>query len=454
MAQKGILLHISSLEGAYGCGTLGQAAYEFADALQKSGFSYWQVLPLNWPHGDGSPYSSPCTYLQNPLFLDPYILWEKGLLTREELDTLQKDIPQNGASFEVLYHVREPYLRRAAARVAGTPRAEEISHFLQDHPHVLEGCQFLAQRKEDDDLFYFAFLQHEFCEQWQALRDHLHARDIRVIGDLPFYPDLQSSEVQYHKENFLLREDGMPLFESGVPGDDFSDEGQHWGHPLYQNEVLRAQNYAPLLDRFTHAAALYDLVRIDHFQALLRYYAIPTGRPVREGHWKAGLGEDFLRALTQNIPPDRLIAEDLGCFQHESRALARKFNIPPMNVLQFTLLGGGSAADFEAHSVAYTGTHDCDTLVGFFTSLSQDTRAAIATRLGETANADALTLAHAAMRHLLRSPAQRVIFQAQDLLLLGSAARMNTPGTTAGNWGWRLSPADMENLKNLAPLWG
>jgi len=454
LKEKGVLLHISSLPGEYGCGTLGRAAHEFADVLQKGGFAYWQVLPLCWPHASSSPYSSPCTYLQNPLFIDPNILQEKGLLTQGELAELQANIPPNGASFEALYHARAPYLHRAAARVAGTPRATEISRFLRADSHLFEGCQFLAREKSADELFYFAFLQHEFREQWQALLDHCHARGVRVIGDLPFYPDLHSSEVQYHKENFLLCADGTPLFESGVPGDNFSDEGQHWGHPIYQNESLRAQNYAPLLDRFTHAAALYDLIRIDHFQALLRYYAIPTGCPVREGRWEAGLGEDFLRVLTQKVPPERLIAEDLGCFVHESRALARKFNIPPMNVLQFALLGGGSAADFEPHSVAYTGTHDCDTLVGFFTSLSQSTRAAIAARLGETASADAPTLARAAMRHLLRSPAQRVIFPAQDLLLLGSAARMNTPGTTAGNWGWRLSPTDTENLKNLAPLWG
>lgn len=454
MPQKGVLLHISSLEGPYGCGTLGRAAHEFADVLQKGGFSYWQVLPLCWPHAGGSPYSSPAVYLQNPLFIDPDILREKGLLTKEELSALQANIPPNGASFDALYRAREPYLRRAASRVASTPRAIEVSRFLRADKHLFEGCQFLAEGKSGDELFYFAFLQHEFREQWQALHNHCRACGVRVIGDLPFYPDLHSSEVQYHKESFLLREDGTPLFESGVPGDDFSDEGQHWGHPLYRNEHLRAQNYAPLLERFTHAAALYDLVRIDHFQALLRYYAIPAGRPVREGHWEAGLGEDFLRVLVQKLPPERLIAEDLGCFQQESRALARKYGIPPMNVLQFALLGGGSAQGFEPHSVAYTGTHDCDTLVGFFASLTPDTRAAVAARLGETANADATTLARAAMRHLLHSPAQRVIFQAQDLLLLDSSARMNTPGTTAGNWGWRLSPADVENLKNLAPLWG
>ena len=273
-----------------------------------------------------------------------------------------------------------------------------------------------------------------------------------MIGDLPFYPDLRSSEVQYHKENFLLDECGTPLFESGVPGDDFTDEGQHWGHPLYNTEVLREKNYAPLLERITHAAALFDMVRIDHFQALLRYYAIPFGHPVCAGHWKQGLGEDFLKLLTQALPPARLVAEDLGCFQAESRALAGKFGIPPMNVLQFALLGGGTAADFEPHSVAYTGTHDCDTLVGFFSALPKSKCAEIAARLCEPPQAAARSLALDAMRHLLQSPAECVIFQAQDLLLLGSEARMNIPGTTGANWRWRLTPADMESLENLTPL--
>lgn len=451
MKQKGILLHISSLTGEYGCGTLGRDAYAFADVLQKGGFSCWQVLPLCWPHADGSPYSSPSTYMQNPLFLDPDILREKELLAQEECDEIKRNIPYDGASFEALYHARVPYLRRAAERAKAT-LMQSVDRFLQNHPRTHEGCRFLAQTQEE--LFYHGFLQYEFHLQWQALRDYCHTHGVRLIGDLPFYPDLYSSEVQYHKENFLLGGEGQPLFESGVPGDDFTDEGQHWGHPLYNTAVLHKKNYAPLLDRFTHAAALYDEVRIDHFQALLRYYAIPFGHPVREGHWETGLGENFLHALTQKIPPNRLIAEDLGCFQAQSRALARKFDIPPMNVLQFALLGGSTAADFEPHSIAYTGTHDCDTLMGFFTSLSPDARAEIAARLGEAANADTVTLARAAMRHLLHAPAARVIFQAQDLLLLGSEARMNVPGTAHGNWHWRLTPADMENLAKLTPLGG
>ena len=451
LKQTGVLLHISSLPGDYGCGTLGRTARDFADLLQKGGFTRWQVLPLNRPHEGGSPYSSPCTYLQNPLFIDPEILFEKELLSAEELSEIKRNIPPNGASFNLFYRAREPYLHRAAERAKATLEPI-VCAFLQSRPHVAQGCRFLANGEAD--LFYHGFLQYEFHLQWQALRDHCHTRGIRLMGDLPFYPDLHSSEVQFHKENFLLDERGAPLFESGVPGDDFTDEGQHWGHPLYRTEALRAQHYAPLLARFTHAASLFDEVRIDHFQALLRYYAIPVGRPVREGHWEEGLGENFLHTLTQSIPPARLVAEDLGCFQHESRALAQKFGIPPMNVLQFALLGGGSAADFEPHSVAYTGTHDCDTLVGFFTSIHPDTRAAIAARLGETAQAPSHALALAAMRHLLQSPAERVIFQAQDLLLLGSEARMNVPGTTVGNWRWRLSPTDMETLENLTPLWG
>lgn len=452
MKQKGVLLHISSLAGEYGCGTLGRAAHAFVDLLQKEGFTRWQLLPLNWPHADGSPYSSPCTYLQNPLFIDPDVLCEKEWLTDAETTEIKANIPLNGVSFCTLYRAREPFLRHAAAR-AKSALGNVVEDFLQSRPPVLAGCRYLAQENADE-VFYLGFLQHEFHLQWQALCDHCHARGVRLIGDLPFYPDLHSSEVQYHKENFLLAKDGTPLFESGVPGDHFTDEGQHWGHPIYRNDALQKQNFMPLLDRITHAAALFDEVRIDHFQAILRYYAIPFGRPVHEGRWEKGLGEEFLHALTQKIPSARLIAEDLGCFQQESRALAQKFGIPPMNVLQFALLGGGSAADFEPHSVAYTGTHDCDTLAGFFSALPPDARAEIAARLGKTKYATSRDLALTAMRRLLQSPAERVIFQAQDLLLLGSEARMNLPGTTGANWRWRLTLADMEALEDLTPLWG
>ncbi len=452
MKQRGILLHISSLPGDYSCGTLGREAHALVDILEKEGFSLWQILPLNWPHAGGSPYSSPCTYLQNPLFIDPDTLCEKGLLSTDEIAALKAITPPNGASFELLYRAREPFLRRAAARAADTPRAGEVTRFLQNNPRVREGCRFLAQ--DEGDLFYLGFMQYEFHTQWHSLRELCHARGVQLIGDLPFYPDLHSSEVQYHRENFLLSEDGTPLFVSGVPGDRFSDEGQHWGHPLFRLDVLRAKRYAPLLERFLHAATLYDTVRIDHFQALFRYFAIPAGRPVREGHWEEGLGEAFLHALVQQLPPARLIAEDLGCFARESRALAAKFDIAPMNVLQFTLLGGGSAADFAPHSVAYTGTHDCQTLVGFFAALPPDTRTAIATRLGETASTSDTALARAAMRHLWQSPAARVIYPAQDLLLLDDTARMNIPGTLSGNWRWRLTREEMGKLTDFAPLWG
>jgi 4-alpha-glucanotransferase len=235
MKKAGVLLHISSLPGPYGCGTFGRYAYRFADFLIKSGFTIWQVLPFNLPHTDGCPYYSVSTYAQNPMLIDPEILQKKGLLTSEEVIAICNDTGVQN---------REKYLRLAARRFARMPQAEKAKEFVRQRPNVLQACQFLARENPtEENLFYYTFLQYEFFCQWDALHRYLTDHGIEVIGDVPYYVNLNSSEVFYHKECFLLNENGQPEVVSGVPGDRFSDAGQKWGHPLYNTRELERQNY-------------------------------------------------------------------------------------------------------------------------------------------------------------------------------------------------------------------
>ncbi len=434
MRKAGILLHISSLPGPYGCGTFGKYAYRFADFLAASGFAIWQVLPFNLPHSDGCPYYSLSTFIQNPLFIDPEILQEKGLLTQEEVAAICHD---TGAQN------REKYLRLAAKRFSQTPQAEDAKNFVRQKPNILQACQFLCRdNPSEENLFYYTFLQYEFFCQWNALHRYLSQKGIEVIGDIPYYVNLGSSEVFYHKECFLLNENGQPDVVSGVPGDRFSDTGQKWGHPLYHTRELERQNYKLLFDRMAFAAEIYDVVRIDHFQAVGAFYAIPaTGHP-REGIWNPGVGEAFVKRLIQEIGREKFIVEDFNLFPGGSYAIAKKWGLPDMQIYHSTLSAGRTAADYKENTVAYSGTHDCETFVGYLHSLGIDEQTAIG------------ILCQLAFQDLLHCKAQRVVFQAQDLLMEGNESRMNIPGTVSPeNWSWRLTERKLALLEATAGYW-
>lgn len=436
MRKAGVLLHISSLPGPYGCGTFGKFAYRFADFLAASGFSIWQVLPFNLPHSDGCPYYSASTFAQNPLFLDPEILQEKGLLTAEEVTAISADAAGN---FDALARKREKYLRLAAKRFA---RPADVYGYLAEHPNILQACQFLSRKDPtEENLFYYGFIQYEFFRQWDALHRYLTKKGIEVIGDIPYYVNLNSSEVYYNPECFLLGKDGQPEFVSGVPGDRFSDAGQKWGHPLYNTRELTKQNYRLLFDRMAFAAGFYDVVRIDHFQAVGAFYAIPTGGHPREGHWETGVGEPFVKRLVTELGKEKFVVEDFNCFPGGSYAIATQYGLPDMQIFQSTLSAGRTAANYKENTVAYSGTHDCKTFMGYLQGLGIDGQAVS-------------VLCQLAFQDLLHCKAQRVVFQAQDLLLEGNESRMNIPGTTdPQNWAWRLSERKLALLETTIGYW-
>ena len=454
MRKAGVLLHISTLPGDFGCGTFGAAAYRFADFLAESGFSIWQVLPFNIPHRDACPYSSASTFAQNPLFIDPEILLKKGLLSQAEVDTIRKDAIACTGSYYNLAKRREKQLRAAAKRFAKTPDGEKAWSYVNQNPRILQACRYLSKgRPTKKNLFYYIFLQYEFFLQWDALHKYLNQKGIEVIGDIPIYADGSSSEVYYNPECFQLNRRGKPDFVSGVPGDSFNDAGQKWGHPLYNVQVLEQQNYSLLFDRMAFAASFYDVTRIDHFQGIAMYYAIPAKGHPREGHWERGVGEPFVKRLVEEIGKEKFVVEDFNCFPGGSYDLAMKYGFPDMNTLQFTLGAGKTADSYPENTVAYLGTHDNSTFVGFLGSLSQEKRERVAELLGGDP-ADNARLCRLAISALLECPAERAVLQVQDLLCEGDESRMNVPGISGhGNWMYRITEEKLTALEQSASQW-
>lgn len=455
MRKAGVLLHISSLPGEFGCGTFGKNAYRFADFLASSGFTIWQVLPFNIPHKDACPYSSVSTFAQNPLFIDPEILLEKGLITKSELDEIKEDAVECTGNYYSLSKKREKQLRAAALRFSKTENAQKALDYVSESPRIRQACTYLAKDDPtDENIFYYTFLQYEFYCQWKALQKYLAERNIEVIGDIPIYADLNSSEVYYNPECFLLNESGNPEFVSGVPGDEFNDAGQKWNHPLYNVEEMRRQNYSLMFDRMKFASSFYDVTRIDHFQAIALFYAIPESGHPRDGHWEKGVGEPFVQRLVNEIGKERFVVEDFNSFPGGSYDLAMKYGFPDMNTLQFTLSAGKAADSYHESTVAYLGTHDNNTFIGYLNGIKEEKLKKVAALLGSDDTKNKTELCKRGINSLLGSKAERVVFQIQDILYEGRESRMNVPGISGhGNWMYRITEEKLVRLENSSPEW-
>ncbi|MCK9240071.1 4-alpha-glucanotransferase [Desulfocurvus sp.] len=496
---SGVLLHVTSLPAAYGVGDMGSAAREFVDFLHAAGQRWWQILPLN-PTATvmgNSPYSSPSLFAGNPLLISPEALAAEGWLRLADLGGLPGPAPAAGgrADFAAAQAHREALLGLAFERARPRLAAHEgFARFVAAHGPawlddyacftVLKARQggapwnawpeplrrrdpaALAALRRDaaPELDAVRFSQYLFFSQWAALRRHCAARGVGIIGDLPFYPCLDSADVWAHPGCFRLDADLQPTVVAGVPPDYFSADGQLWGNPVYDWQAQAADGYSWWLSRLGHNLAWADLVRLDHFRALAAYWAVPPGAATaREGRWEPGPGEGFLRAARARFPGLPLLAEDLGLITDDVLALRDAFGLPGMRVLQFGL--GPDAPDsanalhnHSRASVVYTGTHDNNTTRGWFDDeLGPGGRAALADYLGRLPEAD--EAAWTLIRLALLSPAHLAVIPAQDLLGLGSGARMNTPSVPAGNWAWRLgardlTPALAQKLRHLCRLYG
>lgn len=450
---SGVLMHISTLWGGYSEGGFGRAAREWIDFLAAGGFRVWQVLPFCLPDDCNSPYKSTGAFSLNPNFIDLPTLCEEGLLTKEELAAAKEQTPY-ACEFARLHRERFRLLHTVSLRVKDRKPVED---FLTAHPQTAAFCRFMAikaangnlpwnewttDRFDPEILFAWQFSQYEAYRQWQKIRAYAKEKGIEIIGDVPIYVAYDSADVWANRPLFLLGKDGKPSLVAGVPPDYFSADGQLWGNPLYDWKAMKAEGYRWWQERLKFQLELFDGVRIDHFRGLEAYYAIPASeKTARNGKWVKGPGMDLIRALEPLCRGKRMIAEDLGIITDEVRALVEKSGFPGMRVLQFGFLGDENSPhlphNYPANSVAYTGTHDNNTLLGYVWELDSATRTRLLQYFGYEGD-DWNRCYPKILQSMLASHAGTVIFPVQDLLLYGSDTRLNTPGRAEGNWAYRL----------------
>ena len=488
MRESGILMHITSLPGPYGIGTMGKKAWEFVDFLHASGQSLWQILPLS-PTGYGdSPYQSCSTYAGNHYLIDPDMLIEQGLLTRDEVLAYDWGDQENKVDFGKIYNGRLSMLRKAYARFTdeagldafcrengdwlpdftlfmalkaqfgGKPWYEWQPEYKTRQPDAL----WQARRNLAEEIRFYSFVQYLFFTQWQALRDYAHENGIRIIGDVPIYVPLDSVEVWSAPELFQLDSSLKPEAVAGVPPDAFTADGQLWGNPLYRWEVHHKEGYSWWLRRLAAAGRLYDCIRVDHFRAFEAYWSVPYGdSTARNGHWVKGPGMDFVNAVKQGLPQLQMIAEDLGFLTPEVLQLRDDSGWPGMKVLGFAFDGCGPSEYlphvYTANTVCYTGTHDNMTMRQWFETADPK---AVAFAVKYMRLTDEEGYVWGSIRTALSSVSDTCIVQLQDYLELGGEARMNFPGTaTSSNWTWRVSDGFMtdelaKKILSLTELYG
>lgn len=469
----GILMPVSSLPSPYGIGTFGKSAYKFVDQLKKARQSYWQVLPLGPTSYGDSPYQAFSAFAGNPYFIDLDLLKEEGLLTASEIEECYwSDVPEE-VKYDAVYHYRFPLLKKAYRRSEHKQTkdylefCEENAGWLSDYALYMSckelfGGQEWLKWEEDirfrkpevmkryeeelsDELDYWRFLQYKFSGQWKQLKDYVNGQGIKVIGDIPIYVAFDSADVWSHQELFQLNEsDRTPIEVAGVPPDAFSDEGQMWGNPLYAWDVMEQDGFEWWKGRMKHSAKLYDVIRIDHFIGVVQYYSIPYGsKDARIGQWKKGPGKKLTDAIEEAAGGAKIIAEDLGIFSPEVKKLLSETGYPGMKIIEFAFSGDRFNEHlphcYDPNSVVYGGTHDNETLVGYFKTEKRQwwELQYIADYLGAAHQSEVVDKV---FRAAYGSVASVAIFQMQDVLRLDNWARMNTPGTVGENWRWRLKP--------------
>lgn len=452
--RAGVLLHPTSLPGPHG-GVLGSEARRFIDFLAEAGFSVWQTLPLGPVDQSLSPYQIKSAHAGNPELIDFTELVSHGWLGE---GLLGADI---GTRLKACYEI----FRNTAARgemvafdqFVQQHRSWLLPYALFEHHRRSSGqkpwWQWPAAIRDRDPaalttalaegrngLRAIAFEQYLFDRQWQRLRDYANTRGILLFGDMPFYVDLDSVEVWWHRKLFRVDSQGRPAAVAGVPPDYFNSDGQLWGNPLYDWDALRADGFRWWIERIRGQMRLFDLLRVDHFRALESYWEVPaTAKTARDGRWQPAPGGELLEALRRELGEVPLVAEDLGIITPAVRALRDQFELPGMLVLQFAFDGSLQNPYLPAHhvrnAVVYTGTHDNDTTMGWYASLDAGTRARVDSCLASTPG----DMPGALLRAAYASPAQLAILPMQDLLGLGTETRMNVPGTASGNWKWRFT---------------
>ncbi|MCI8706568.1 4-alpha-glucanotransferase [Lachnospiraceae bacterium JLR.KK009] len=479
----GILLPVTSLPSKYGIGCFSKSAYDFVDWLKAAGQSYWQILPLGPTSYGDSPYQSFSTFAGNPYFISLEALIEEGVLTEKECDGADFGSRPNDIHYEKLYKNRYPLLRKAYERSKISENPDYLRFIEENNWWLSDYALFMAvkdrfegvpwnQWAEDIRLrwgnamdyyreeLYFEiefqqYMQFKFYEQWNALKAYANENGIRLIGDIPIYVAMDSADTWAHPELFQLDETLTPSAVAGCPPDGFSADGQLWGNPLYRWDYHRNTGYEWWISRLSYCFRLYDVVRIDHFRGFDEYYSIPYGaESAKEGHWEKGPGIDLFRHVEQSLGWHEVIAEDLGYVTDSVRQLVFESGFPGMKVLEFAFdsRDTGSANDYLPHNyiencVAYTGTHDNETITGWFQSITKKERQMARDYLCDQTTPDRL-LHQSFISLIMRSSAKSCIIPIQDYMGYDNTCRINKPSTVGINWRWRLTEDELsEELK-------
>lgn len=462
----GVLLHPTSLPGPGGIGSMGKDAYRFVDLLAAMGMSYWQVLPLTPPACGNSPYSAFSAFAGNPLLIDLEPICDSGdFCYPDKLDSTCIDFQAvSEMKLRLLHTAGSAFLTNAAV-----PCKQEFWDFCNTTPWLHNYALFMALKQRykgkswdkwpagtalltpekyekfsvelGPEIGVQKYIQWQFFKQWRQLRSHAASKGVAIVGDIPIFVGYDSADVWSHRELFLLDSKGRPTSVAGVPPDYFSATGQLWGNPLYDWEAMGRQNYVWWIERFRSMLELFDVIRVDHFRGFEAAWHVPSGEKTAiNGTWVKAPGTQLFDALFAALGILPIIAEDLGIITPEVVLLRDRYRFPGMNVIQFAFDSGPSNAylphNHHKNSVVYSGTHDNDTTAGWYKSLSAAQRSRVNHYVGSGGGSNAV---ECLLRTVFMSVADTAIVPFQDLLHLGSEARMNVPGTAFGNWGWRFT---------------
>lgn len=481
---------ISSLPSEYGIGCFDERAYEFIDLLRAAGQTYWQILPLG-PTGYGdSPYQSFSTFAGNPYFIDLHELIENGLLTADECKAA--GFSDDGyIDYRQQYEKRFALLKKAFLRIGDI--SSQLDVFSSKNQWLDEYALFMAVKDHfggspwerwdenirnrdtgtleryreqlSEVIGFYKYLQYLFYEQWGRLRKYANENGVRIIGDIPIYVAYDSSDVWSGRKLFRLERNGLPTAVAGCPPDGFSAEGQLWGNPLYDWEYHRLTGYSWWISRLRHCFDMYDVVRIDHFRGFDEYYAIPFGdKDARNGKWEKGPGIDMFRAVECSLGRRDIVAEDLGFMTDSVKQLVKDCGFPNMKVLQFAFDSrDDSGSDHLPHNyhencVAYTGTHDNQTIRSWFSTISDEERSAARAYLCDRYTPEK-ELYRSFIGLIMRSRADLCIIPMQDWLGLDDSSRINTPSTVGNNWRWRAKHKELSDdlaadIRRMTELYG
>jgi 4-alpha-glucanotransferase len=475
--SSGILLHPTSLPGNYGIGSLGREAMNFIDYLAKAGQKLWQVLPMGHTGYGDSPYQCFSIYAGNPILIDLDLIKDDGLLKAEDLVT---DIffPEVRVDYGVVINFKRDMLKIAYNHFINQQHVTEDFHrFIVENEYWLTDYAMFVAIKEkfngqpwwdwpedfrlrdadtllacalqlEKEIGFYKFCQYYFYKQWQLVKHYANLMGISIIGDIPLYVAHDSADVWSNHQVFQFDENRIPEKVAGVPPDYFSKTGQLWGNPLFDWDYMKKNNFKWWIGRVKATLGLYDIVRIDHFRGFEAYWAVPYGdKTAINGEWEKAPGFELFQAIRDELGELPIIAEDLGVITEEVEKLRDEFGFPGMKILQFAF-HSAEGSDYLPHNyhenfVVYTGTHDNDTLKGWYDTLEDDVKV----RVQDYANSSEDQILQNITRLAWASVAKMAIIPMQDLLELGSEARMNIPGTASGNWQWRLAKDQLSGEK-------